>query len=78
MGANRHFMSDSQHIDGNGNPVGDRTTGWYWVRVHPRLGSGEWEPAKYDSRVRSWYALDWFGLPDAHLDEIGTRIERPL
>ena len=70
-------MSNGQQLDGNGNPVGNRPTGWYWVRVCHRLGSGEWEPAKYVSESKSWYSLDWFGLPDGHLTAIGERIEAP-
>jgi hypothetical protein len=74
LGAKRHFMSDSEQLDGNGNPVGIRSTGWYWVR--PDCGDERWVPAKFDARVHRWYSIDFMGLGDRHMIEIGEEIVR--
>lgn len=69
-------MSNSQQLDGNGNPIGQRQDGWYWVRKI-QLGRpvGHWEPAKWVAEARCWYSIEWFGRPDSMV-ECGERIER--
>ena len=52
----------------------NRKTGWYWVK--PVHGDEVWVPAKYVAEVRCWYSIDFFGLPDSRMAEIGGAITR--
>jgi hypothetical protein len=67
-------MSTTEHLRVNNDPINERKTGWYWVR--PDSGDERWVPAKFDARVHRWYSIDFMGLGDRHMIEIGEEIVR--
>lgn len=65
-------------LDPDGNTPATRPDGWYWVmRKDPFTSNVErWVPAFWSARFFVWSSVDFVGMPDTGLAEIGERIQR--